>query len=110
MHHVAALRAALGADAVAMPTINLNESFTAAATAAGIIKAGETFNPVSTIVYDTSLCLRIFATSSRPLPISSSELSFSRTLEVCLCFGSAATGFDVSFSDRLQRCSSFDLK
>ncbi len=43
--HVAFLRKALGGAAVARPAINIKESFTAAATAAGLIKKGETFNP-----------------------------------------------------------------
>jgi len=43
--HVKFLRRELGAAAVARPTINLKESFTAAATAAGLIKAGEVFDP-----------------------------------------------------------------
>ncbi|WP_294195746.1 ferritin-like domain-containing protein [uncultured Sphingomonas sp.] len=47
--HVAFLRAALGSAAVAMPNINIdggaNGAFTAAARAAGVIGANETFNP-----------------------------------------------------------------
>jgi hypothetical protein len=42
--HVAFLRAALGSAAVARPKIDINAAFTAAATAAGLIKSGQTFN------------------------------------------------------------------
>jgi Ferritin-like domain len=42
--HVAFLRSALGGAAVARPEININTAFTAAATAAGLIKQGQTFN------------------------------------------------------------------
>jgi hypothetical protein len=42
--HVAFLRSALGKSAVARPAINIWSSFTAAATAAGLIKAGQTFD------------------------------------------------------------------
>ena len=42
--HVAFLRSALGSAAVAQPEININSAFTAAATAAGLIKKGERFN------------------------------------------------------------------
>jgi hypothetical protein len=42
--HVAFLRKALGAAAVARPEINISTAFTAAATAAGLIKKGQTFN------------------------------------------------------------------
>lgn len=49
--HVAFLRTALGSAAVAMPNINIsgdaNGAFTAAARAAGVIGANETFNPYS---------------------------------------------------------------
>jgi Ferritin-like domain len=43
--HVAFLRGALGSAAVAQPEINIKSSFTAAATAAGLIKPGQTFDP-----------------------------------------------------------------
>jgi hypothetical protein len=42
--HVAFLRSALGSARVARPTININTAFTAAATAAGLIKAGQKFD------------------------------------------------------------------
>jgi hypothetical protein len=42
--HVAFLRGALGGAAVARPEINISSSFTAAATAAGLIKPGQTFD------------------------------------------------------------------
>ena len=42
--HVAFLRKALGGAAVARPEINISSAFTAAATAAGLIKKGQTFN------------------------------------------------------------------
>ncbi|NAZ82812.1 ferritin-like domain-containing protein [Kineococcus sp. R8] len=45
--HVKFLRSALGTSAVSRPAINLRESFTGAAVAAGVIKAGETFDPFS---------------------------------------------------------------
>ena len=43
--HVAFLRSALGSAAVAEPAINLDSAFSAAATAAGLIKKGQTFDP-----------------------------------------------------------------
>lgn len=43
--HVAFLRSALGEHAVSRPAISLDTSFTAAATAAGLIKSGEVFDP-----------------------------------------------------------------
>jgi len=42
--HVAFLRSALGSAAVSRPAISLDQSFTAAATAAGLIQPGETFD------------------------------------------------------------------
>ena len=42
--HVAFLRSALGGAAVSRPTLNLDDSFTAAALAAGLIGPGETFD------------------------------------------------------------------
>ena len=42
--HVRFLRGALGSAAVARPKINIRESFTAAATAAGLIHSGQTFD------------------------------------------------------------------
>lgn len=43
--HVRLLRSLLGGGAIARPAINLNESFTIAARAAGIINDQQTFNP-----------------------------------------------------------------
>jgi hypothetical protein len=43
--HVLFLRAALGSAAIAEPTINLTTSFTNLAISAGLIVAGQTFNP-----------------------------------------------------------------
>jgi hypothetical protein len=43
--HVAFLRSALGSAKVAQPNINLQDSFTAAARAAGLITAHQTFDP-----------------------------------------------------------------
>ncbi|NQX11774.1 ferritin-like domain-containing protein [Microbacteriaceae bacterium VKM Ac-2855] len=43
--HVNFLRKNLGAAAVARPAINISDSFTAAAIAAGVIKPGEVFDP-----------------------------------------------------------------
>ncbi len=43
--HVEFIRATLGSAAIAEPTINLTTSWTTLAIAAGLIKAGQTFNP-----------------------------------------------------------------
>jgi hypothetical protein len=44
LDHVKFLRGALGSAAVSRPNINIKESFTAAAHAAGLIKSGQTFD------------------------------------------------------------------
>jgi hypothetical protein len=43
--HVKFIRSVLGSAAIARPTIDLQQSFTNAAIAAGLISAGQTFNP-----------------------------------------------------------------
>ncbi len=43
--HVKFLRSALGSAAVARPKINFTDAFSAAAQAAGVVKAGESFDP-----------------------------------------------------------------
>lgn len=48
--HVKFLRTALGSAAVARPAINISDAFTAAATAAGVIRPGQTFDPYASDV------------------------------------------------------------
>jgi len=57
LNHVKFLRAALGSYAVARPAINLNQSFTALARAAGIVGPSGTFNP---FIGDDSFLLGAF--------------------------------------------------
>ena len=47
LNHVRFLRAALGSKAVVQPCINLTDTFTALAIGAGVIPAGQTFDPFS---------------------------------------------------------------
>ncbi len=47
LHHVQFLRAALGSAAVARPSIDFTNAFTAAAVSAGVVATGGTFDPFS---------------------------------------------------------------